>query len=131
LGDGYGMPSSHSQFIWYFAVYGSLYMYRYIYLDHTVWKVLTSIAMFSLAILVAVSRIYLGYHTLNQVLIGSMVGTGYGALWYGVTRWVHSVGAIQWLVNTSIAKKLYLRDMSAVRNVARWEYEQYMKIKTQ
>lgn len=56
LGDGYGMPSSHSQFIWYFAVYGSLYLFNYIHLDHTVWKVLTSAAMFALAILVAVSR---------------------------------------------------------------------------
>lgn len=56
LGDGYGMPSSHSQFIWYFAVYGSLYMFNYIHLDHVVWKVLTSAAMFALAILVAISR---------------------------------------------------------------------------
>lgn len=50
------MPSSHSQFIWYFAVYGSLYMYKYIHLDHAIWKLLASAAMFSLAILVAISR---------------------------------------------------------------------------
>jgi dolichyldiphosphatase len=86
--------------------------------------------MFSLAILVAASRIYLGYHTLNQVLVGSMVGIGYGGLWYGITRWMHSVGVIQWAINSSIAKKLYLRDMSAVHNVAKWDYEQFMKIKT-
>ena len=50
------MPSSHSQFIWYFAIYGSLYLYKYIQLDHGVWKVLVSGAMFALAILVSISR---------------------------------------------------------------------------
>lgn len=87
--------------------------------------------MFSLAILVAASRIYLGYHTLNQVLVGSMVGIGYGGLWYCLTRWLHSMGLIKWVINLSIAKKMYLRDMSTVRNIAKWEYEQCLKIKTE
>jgi dolichyldiphosphatase len=56
LGDGYGMPSSHSQFIWYFAVYGSLYLFKYIHLDHSIWKLLISTAMFTLAVLVSISR---------------------------------------------------------------------------
>ncbi|CEP08496.1 hypothetical protein [Parasitella parasitica] len=95
LGDGYGMPSSHSQFIWYFAVYGSLYMYHYIHLDHGIWKILTSIAMFTLAALVSGSR----------------------------------TSCIDCILNTWIARKLYLRDMSNIENVARWDYEQWIQLR--
>ncbi|KAI8981973.1 hypothetical protein BDF20DRAFT_864367 [Mycotypha africana] len=56
LGDGYGMPSSHSQFIWYFAVYGSLYMHKFIHLDHGIYKIIVSLGMSALAILVSISR---------------------------------------------------------------------------
>lgn len=131
LGDGYGMPSSHSQFIWYFAVYGSLYLFNYIHLDHTVWKVLTSAAMFALAILVAVSRIYLGYHTLNQVIIGSLVGISFGLFWYSTTKFLHSHGIIDYILDLSISQKLYIRDMGIVDNVARYEYEQWAQLRQQ
>ncbi|KAK4518722.1 uncharacterized protein ATC70_008944 [Mucor velutinosus] len=129
LGDGYGMPSSHSQFIWYFAVYGSLYMHRYIHLDHGIWKILTSLAMFALAALVSISRIYLGYHTLNQVIIGSLVGATFGSAWYGFVNLLHLTNCINWILDTWVARKLYLRDMSNVENVARWDYEQWVQLR--
>ncbi|CAO3621461.1 unnamed protein product [Mucor fragilis] len=129
LGDGYGMPSSHSQFIWYFAVYGSLYMYRYIHLDHSIWKVLTSLAMFALAALVSISRIYLGYHTLNQVIVGSLVGIVFGSAWYGFVNLLHQTNCINRILDTWVARKLYLRDMSNVENVARWDYEQWVQLR--
>ncbi|CAO0796649.1 unnamed protein product [Mucor circinelloides] len=129
LGDGYGMPSSHSQFIWYFAVYGSLYMYQYIHLDHGIWKVLTSLAMFALACLVSMSRIYLGYHTLNQVIVGSLVGIFFGSVWYGFINLLHQTNCIDWILDTWVARKLYLRDMSNVENVARWDYEQWVQLR--
>ncbi|OBZ84726.1 Dolichyldiphosphatase 1 [Choanephora cucurbitarum] len=128
LGDGYGMPSSHSQFIWYFAIYGSLYMKRYIHLDHSVWKQLVSLAMFALAILVSFSRVYLGYHTTYQVMAGSLVGALFGMAWYQLCQWIHSSGLVEVVLNTPLAKKLYLRDMSFVKNVARWEYEQWCQL---
>ncbi|GAA5813014.1 hypothetical protein MFLAVUS_006480 [Mucor flavus] len=131
LGDGYGMPSSHSQFIWYFAVYGSLYLLKFIQLDHDIWKVLTIFAMFSLAILVSVSRIYLGYHTLNQVIIGSLVGIFFGLIWYTVTKLLHSFGAIDFILDLPISKKLYIRDMGLIDNVAQFEYEQWANLRQQ
>ncbi|KAG1448778.1 hypothetical protein G6F46_004903 [Rhizopus delemar] len=73
LGDGYGMPSSHSQFI----------------------------------------CVYLGYHTLHQVIAGSLVGI------------------IDTIVNLSIAKMIYLKDMRMIDNVAKWEYQQWEKARNQ
>ncbi|KAI9471825.1 MAG: phosphatidic acid phosphatase type 2/haloperoxidase [Benjaminiella poitrasii] len=127
LGDGYGMPSSHSQFIWYFAVYGILYLYKYVHLDHSIWKLLASLGMSTLAILVSISRIYLGYHTLNQVIIGSLVGSLFGLIWYIIVKSLHAIGIIKAILETSIARKLYLKDMTFIDNAARWEYEQWLQ----
>ncbi|KAI8070162.1 hypothetical protein BDF21DRAFT_439825 [Thamnidium elegans] len=91
LGDGYGMPSSHSQFI----------------------------------------CIYLGYHTLNQVIIGSLLGISFGLMWYTVTKLLHSFGVIDFILDLPISKKLYIRDMGLVDNVARFEYEQWTKLRQQ
>ncbi|KAI7901043.1 uncharacterized protein BX663DRAFT_438519 [Cokeromyces recurvatus] len=87
LGDGYGMPSSHSQFI----------------------------------------CIYLGYHTLNQVLIGSFVGALFGIVWYKFVNLLRTMNVIQFILDTAIAKKLYLKDMIYIDNVARWEYNEWLK----
>ncbi|KAI8890592.1 PAP2 domain protein [Backusella circina FSU 941] len=127
LGDGYGMPSSHSQFIWFFAVYGSLHLYKRIQLDHVYWKHLVCLAMYALAVLVSLSRIYLGYHTLNQVLAGSSVGVLFGCVWYGITCYCYASGLVDFILELNISKKLYLRDMSHLDNVAKWEYEQWQK----
>ena len=56
LGKGYGMPSSHAQFIWFFAIYGSLYLSKNIKVDHVVEKIVVLLAMFSLAVAVCYSR---------------------------------------------------------------------------
>ncbi|KAI8091262.1 uncharacterized protein B0P05DRAFT_577334 [Gilbertella persicaria] len=90
LGDGYGMPSSHSQFI----------------------------------------CIYLGYHTLSQVWIGSSIGIVFGILWYSVVNVLHSMGLIERLLNTYVARKLYLRDMGFIQNVAQWEYQQWLQLRS-
>ncbi|KAI8381063.1 uncharacterized protein BYT42DRAFT_290732 [Radiomyces spectabilis] len=71
LGTGYGMPSSHAQFIWYFATYGILYLYTHMTLEHGAWKSVATLAIFTLALLVSFSRIYLGYHTVYQVQVGA------------------------------------------------------------
>ncbi|KAI8355150.1 hypothetical protein BD560DRAFT_455975 [Blakeslea trispora] len=88
LGDGYGMPSSHAQFI----------------------------------------CVYLGYHTKHQVIAGSFVGILFGVIWYRICQWLHSSGLVKTMLSTCLARKLYLRDMSFVQNVARWEYEQWCQL---
>ncbi|KAI8973867.1 hypothetical protein BDB01DRAFT_729447 [Pilobolus umbonatus] len=89
LGDGYGMPSSHSQFI----------------------------------------CVYLGYHTANQVLVGSLVGMSFAILWYFVTIALHENGVVDYILELPLSQKLYLKDMSGIDNLALWEYEQWSKLR--
>ncbi|KAL0076061.1 phosphatidic acid phosphatase type 2/haloperoxidase [Phycomyces blakesleeanus] len=126
LGTGYGMPSSHAQFIWFFAVYGSLYLKKAIHLDNSVWKVLVSFGMFGLAILVSVSRIYLGYHTSGQVAVGASIGSIFGILWYCLVEHViRPSGLVELILRQRFAKLVYLRDLRSVDNVAKLEYQQW------
>jgi dolichyldiphosphatase len=73
------------------------------------------------------TSIYLGYHTLNQVLAGSSVGILFGCVWYGTTCYCYTTGLVDYIVELTIAKKLYLRDMRSIDNVAKWEYQQWQK----
>lgn len=74
-------------------------------------------------------RIYLGYHTLNQVIVGSLIGIGFGFIWYAIVKLLHSTGTVDWILDLSISKKLYIRDMGLIDNVARFEYEQWTKLR--
>ena len=38
--------------------------------------------MLLLSFLVAISRVYLGYHTLEQVLVGGFIGIAWGLIYY-------------------------------------------------
>ncbi|RCH98814.1 hypothetical protein CU097_014408 [Rhizopus azygosporus] len=127
LGDGYGMPSSHSQFIWYFAVYGALYLVKNISFHQSIWKVLISNLMLLLAILVSISRVYLGYHTLNQVIAGSCIGTCFGICWFALVQLIYSTGIIDTIIDSPLAKMIYLKDMRMIDNVVEWEYQQWEK----
>ncbi|KAI8138014.1 phosphatidic acid phosphatase type 2/haloperoxidase [Fennellomyces sp. T-0311] len=126
LGAGYGMPSSHAQFIWFFAIFGSLYLWKRITVDYPIQKAVVSVAMFALALLVSYSRVYLGYHTLLQVIAGTTIGCIFGIAWYGFTEYgLRRSGLIQWVLDHPVGKLLYLRDMRTIDNVARWEYKQW------
>ncbi|KAG2216554.1 hypothetical protein INT45_006030 [Circinella minor] len=126
LGNGYGMPSSHAQFIWFFAIYGSLYLSKNIKVDHVIEKRIILVAMFFLAIVVCYSRIYLGYHNLLQVIAGGCVGSIFGLLWYKLLNYgLYSLGWIQSILNHPLSKRYYLKDMRMIDNVAKWEYQQW------
>ncbi|KAI9259603.1 hypothetical protein BDA99DRAFT_547504 [Phascolomyces articulosus] len=90
LGTGYGMPSSHAQFIW----------------------------------------IYLGYHSLPQVIAGGCVGIVFGVTWYGLLEYgLRPSGLIGWILEQPLSKRFYLRDMRTVDNVAKWEYQQWEQVR--
>jgi dolichyldiphosphatase len=59
-----------------------------------------------------VYSIYLGYHTLNQVLAGSMLGLVIGAAWYSFIQYVlRPRKYLQWLLNTAPFRWLDPRDL--------------------
>ncbi|ORY98915.1 phosphatidic acid phosphatase type 2/haloperoxidase [Syncephalastrum racemosum] len=103
LGDGYGMPSSHAQFMGFFAAY----------------------AMIVLSGLVMYSRIYLGYHTAAQVAVGLAIGIMFGVAWFLFTDNLRHTPRLKALLQHPIAKKIYLKDMHEIQNVALWEYQQW------
>ncbi|KAI8911019.1 phosphatidic acid phosphatase type 2/haloperoxidase [Gorgonomyces haynaldii] len=67
VGTGYAMPSSHAQFVWFFFV---VFSHR---IEHR-FSTLLSIGVFGLAAAVSYSRVYLQYHTIEQVWAGAAVG---------------------------------------------------------
>ncbi|RUP46658.1 phosphatidic acid phosphatase type 2/haloperoxidase [Jimgerdemannia flammicorona] len=126
LGKGYGMPSSHAQFAWYFSTYLLLYTYTRITVDNTIWKHLLAIVAISFSVVVSYSRIYLGYHTLTQVIYGASFGVCFAVFWYTFTEHViRPQGWFSWAVQHPWGKLFYLRDSRDIPNVARWEYQLY------
>ncbi|KAF8075117.1 PAP2-domain-containing protein [Lyophyllum atratum] len=81
IGNGYGFPSSHSQYMAYFASFLICHMYSrhrftstgYPVLDQ-LWRVIVYIGLLAWSGTVAYSRYYLGYHNGNQILWGITIG---------------------------------------------------------
>lgn len=90
----YGMPSSHAQFVWFFATY--VIYFVIIRLHHlnnntiieNVSKILIISSSLIMAILVCISRIYLQYHTIAQVLCGALLGMFFATIWFALTCYV-------------------------------------------
>lgn len=133
-GKGYGMPSSHAQF----ATFFSLSLTLFLLFRHTPHPSATHIAitfpqrvlLSGLALLcagaVAASRIYLNYHTVKQVLVGSGAGAGSAVAWFIVTGLVRSEGWVEWALELKGLRLLRVRDLVVEEDLAeagwqRWE----------
>ena len=66
----WGMPSSHCQFMCFLCVYGALLLVS----QRHPRRIAGSLALAALAAGVAVSRVHLLYHTVEQVLVGGAIG---------------------------------------------------------
>ncbi|KAL2828200.1 hypothetical protein BDW59DRAFT_143343 [Aspergillus cavernicola] len=130
FGKGYGMPSSHAQFVAFFAVYMGLFLiFRHspiLACQGSLLRILGSLGICLGATAVAVSRIYLTYHTTRQVLAGCAVGVVFALAWFRFTGILRSYGWIEWALDHSIARFLRLRDLVVSEDFAeagwqRWE----------
>ncbi|KAJ1966318.1 hypothetical protein GGI12_000161 [Dipsacomyces acuminosporus] len=122
LGDGYGMPSSHSQFMGFFISYTTLYLENKI-TTNPVHKRLVQLGALALGVLVAVSRVYLHYHTVPQVLAGSAAGLISGCVWYLLTELgLYKSGVIEAVLDLQLCKWLLVRDSRHVPDIAHAEY---------
>lgn len=94
-GKGYGMPSSHSQFVTFFSISLSLFLllrhmpspsitHSPISLSE---RLLLSFVACLCAAAVVVSRVYLNYHTLKQVLAGCAAGAFSAIAWFLLTAY--------------------------------------------
>ncbi|CAI9766309.1 unnamed protein product [Fraxinus pennsylvanica] len=84
--DSHGWPSSHSQYMFFFAVYCTLLTYYKIGIlaRKQLWVV--GLLVWPLAILTMYSRVYLGYHTVAQVFAGAALGAVLGGGWFWVVN---------------------------------------------
>ncbi|EAQ90585.1 hypothetical protein CHGG_02520 [Chaetomium globosum CBS 148.51] len=161
-GRGYGMPSSHAQFVFFWAVAAGLFLcvrhrprplkavssngagvgdvhraYRVGGLSaaaasieaysHSHWtlgqRVVVSGGGLFVAGLVAWSRVYLGYHSVRQVLAGCAAGAGCAVAWFAVTYLMREMGLVAWALDMPLARWLRMRDLVVVEDLcqAGWE----------
>lgn len=91
LGDGYGFPSSHSQWMGYFAAFllcHIAFRHRFVSTGYRLldlaWRSLVQLFIVGWAGAVAYSRYHLSYHSAHQVLWGVLIGAFFGTSYYAV-----------------------------------------------
>ena len=144
FGNGYGMPSSHAQFVTFFSLSLSLFLlFRHTPVPsstHTPTSFLERLALSIVACIcagtVATSRIYLNYHTPRQVLVGCVAGAAIALAWFLFTTFLRRYGWIAWALENPLARGLRMRDLVITEDLAdagwgRWESRRKAKRSTQ
>ena len=142
LGKGYGMPSSHSQFMAYFAVYAGLFLiYRHNpaltqsgAMLHFWVRVFIALVLCIGAGAVAISRVYLNYHTPRQILAGCGAGVVCAFSWFFVTRLLRIHGWVDWALDLEVVRFFRVRDLVVSEDLVeagwqRWEAKRKLKRK--
>ncbi|ETI24189.1 hypothetical protein G647_03558 [Cladophialophora carrionii CBS 160.54] len=133
-GKGYGMPSSHSQFVAFFAVSLSLFLiFRHVPTQTTSYsptsfpeRIMLSFAAFMGAGAVAASRVYLNYHTPKQVWVGIAAGSFFAIIWFLFTTCLRQYGWLEWALDIWLARRFRIRDLITTEDIqdagwGRWE----------
>ncbi|CAN0926830.1 Lipid phosphate phosphatase gamma [Linum grandiflorum] len=121
--DSHGWPSSHSQYMFFFATYFTMLMVKGIGLAESIRnKALAFYLAWSMAVLTMYSRVYLGYHTVAQVFAGATLGLFLGGAWFWV---VNSVLIVYFpaIEESRLGRMFYVKDTSHIRNVLQFEYD--------
>ncbi|RRT73496.1 hypothetical protein B296_00019478 [Ensete ventricosum] len=121
--DSHGWPSSHSQFMFFFSTYFSLLcLINGVGVSSPSSRRIIALLPWPSAFLTLYSRVYLGYHTVPQVLAGSTLGLLLGAGWYWIvnTMLVDFFPAVE---ESAIGRFLYIKDSSHIPNVLKFEYD--------
>ncbi|KAL1303976.1 hypothetical protein AAFC00_000422 [Neodothiora populina] len=133
-GKGYGMPSSHAQFVAFFSVSLTLFLLlrhnphapgaSSTHIPTSVFeRLVLSVLVLGGAFAVAQSRIYLNYHTPKQVLVGCAAGTVFALVWFGVTTYLRRAGWVEWALDFAVARYFRIRDLVVNEDLvdAGWE----------
>ncbi|KAK8960377.1 hypothetical protein KSP40_PGU000599 [Platanthera guangdongensis] len=122
--DSHGWPSSHSQYMFFFATYLSL-----LCLTGTGgtasswrWRFLHALFPWPTAILTLYSRVYLGYHTVAQVFAGAILGVFLGVVWFWIVNNLF-VDYFPGIEDSAVGRFLYIKDTSHIPNVLKFEYD--------
>lgn len=105
----YGMPSAHSQFIGFFATYFLCIVLFKVPMPR--WQKSAFAAVFPVVgLAVAFSRVYLLYHTVQQVLVGLMVGVVWALVYFPVLSLARDVGLVDWVLLRPFVTPFYVKD---------------------
>ncbi|OAA77536.1 dolichyl pyrophosphate phosphatase [Akanthomyces lecanii RCEF 1005] len=143
-GKGYGMPSSHAQFVFFWSVALTLVLL----VRHRpatskskskaaannssrsssriVERLAVSAVSLVLAAATAWSRIYLNYHTPKQVLVGSSVGVLSAVAWFVGTALLRKSGLLEQALDLPMVRAFRVRDLIVEEDLSeagwdRWE----------
>ncbi|PSK75950.1 hypothetical protein CJJ07_004243 [Candidozyma auris] len=105
----YGMPSAHSQFMGFFASYYICTILMKVPLRRG-GKAVGVLALGSAAFGVAFSRVYLMYHTIEQVFVGVLVGLVMGTGYFVVASLARDVGLVDWVLSWRIVRFFWVKD---------------------
>jgi len=121
----FGMPSSHSQFMFFFTTYTVLFLLKRLHHNSPLEKVVRGVVIALCSIvtaLVCYGRIYLLYHTISQVVIGALIGALYGIVWFLFVHVILSPYVFPRIVSWKISELLLIRDTSLIPNILFFEY---------
>tara|TARA_A100001015_G_scaffold308791_1_gene407007 strand:- start:4987 stop:5679 length:693 start_codon:yes stop_codon:yes gene_type:complete len=86
--DECGVPSNHAHSVAFFSTFAS-YLLLYEVRARKTWvRDFLIVALYVLMFLVATSRVYLEYHTPEQVSIGVVLGLAFAFLWINLHRFI-------------------------------------------
>ena len=144
-GKGYGMPSSHAQFVAYWSVSLALFLLvrhcppkvlkgRAESSLHRPWSVLerlaVSLAAGVIAAATAWSRVYLNYHTPKQVLMGFAAGVISATAWFAITSILRQIGLLSWALDHPIARAFRVRDLAVEEDMCQAGWEKWEERRT-
>ncbi|CAI5794052.1 dolichyldiphosphatase 1 isoform X1 [Podarcis muralis] len=123
----YAMPSSHSQFIWFFSIYSFLFLYLRMHQTNNarfldlLWRHILSLCLLTVAFLVSYSRVYLMYHSWSQVVYGGIVGSIMAIVWFAFTQEILTP-LFPRIAAWPLSEFFLIRDTSLIPNILWFEY---------
>jgi len=110
----YGMPSTHSATVGYYATsifLGCLYLPIHPTLPSGLSvRILPPLIAFPCAVTIVLSRLWLGHHTMPQVVVGISYGVAFTSVWFalwtrGLNRWgAHAEDIFNDWINATLVK---------------------------
>lgn len=105
----YGMPSAHSQFMGFFATYFICTILRKVPMRKPA-KLAGCAVLATAGLLVAFLRVYLFYHTVQQVVVGVVVGVLLGLVYFPIACTARDIGLVDWVLGWPVVRFFYVKD---------------------
>lgn len=122
LSEKFGMPSSHTQYMWFVSTYMVLFVFiRLKHQESLILKSLWCALCVSVSSLVAYGRIYLHYHTVSQVAWGIVAGSTLAAIWFIIVHFLLTP-CFPTITSWRLSEFFMIRDYTPIPNVIWFDY---------